>query len=185
MPFFLRLATPADIPALEVLIPLSARRLQAATYSRGQIEAALGRVLGVDTQLIRDGCYFVAQAGTAIVGCGGWSRRRTLFGSDHGPVKDDQFLDPATEPARVRAFFVHPDWARRGIGRAILAECEAAAVGMGFRSLELAATLAGIPLYTACGFTAVETVAVALGDGQSLPVVRMRKDLRPPATASK
>lgn len=149
----LRLATPADIPALEALIPLSVRRLQASTYTSSQIEAALGTVLGLDTQLIRDGSYFVAQAGDAVVACGGWSRRKTLFGSDHTPVKDSNFLDPATEPARVRAMFVHPDWARRGIGRAILAECEAAAAAMGFRTLEMAATLAGIPLYTVCGYS--------------------------------
>jgi len=175
--WFLRLATIDDIPALEPLIQLSVRKLQAATYSPSQIEAALGTVFGVDTQLIHDGSYYVAQAGEAIVGCGGWSRRKTLFGSDHAPAKDDRFLDPAADPARVRAFFVHPDWARRGIGRAILAECERAAAAMGFRTLELAATLAGVPLYTAGGFTPVETIAVALANGETLPVVRMRKSL--------
>lgn len=131
----------------------------------------------MDTQLIRDRSYYVAEAESALVGCGGWSRRQTLFGSDHGPVKDDSFLDPATEPARVRAFFVHPDWARRGIGRAILRECEAAAAAMGFRTLELASTLAGIPLYRACGFMPQEPIPVALGNGQMLPIVRMRKTL--------
>jgi GNAT superfamily N-acetyltransferase len=175
--FTLRLALLDDIPALEVLIPLSVRALQAETYTRPQIEAALGTVFGVDTQLIRDGSYYVAQAGNEIVGCGGWSRRKTLFGSDRGPVIDDSFLDPATEPARVRAFFVHPAWARRGIGRVILAECESAAARMGFRSLELAATLAGIPLYTAAGFTPIETLAAPLANGGTLPVVRMRKRL--------
>jgi GNAT superfamily N-acetyltransferase len=174
----LRLATMEDIPELEVLIPLSVRKLQAATYTPAQIEAALGTVLGVDTQLIRDGSYYVAQAGSAIVGCGGWSRRRTLFGGDHVAVKDNSFLDPATEPARVRAFFVHPDWARRGIGRAILAQCEAAAAAMGFRKLELAATLAGVPLYTVGGFEPLETITVPLANGQAVPVVRMRKSLQ-------
>ncbi len=177
MQWFIRLATLDDVPALEELIPLSVRKLQAETYSITQIEAALGTVFGVDTQLIRDGSYYVAQAGSVIVGSGGWSRRRTLFGGDHAPVKDDSFLDPACEPARVRAFFVHPEWARRGIGRAILAECEAAAAGMGFRTLELAATLAGVPLYVASGFTAVATIAVPLANGLTLPVVRMRKSL--------
>jgi GNAT superfamily N-acetyltransferase len=177
MHWFIRLATLDDIPALEALIPLSVRKLQAETYSITQIEAALGTVFGVDTQLIRDGSYYVAQAGSAIVGSGGWSRRKTLFGGDHAPAKDDSFLDTACEPARVRAFFMHPAWARRGIGRAILAECEAAAAGMGFRTLELSATLAGVPLYTAGGFTAVETISVALANGLMLPVVRMRKSL--------
>ena len=177
MHWFLRLATPDDIPALEVLIPLSVRKLQAATYSNSQIEAALGTVLGLDTQLIRDDSYYVVQAENLIVGCGGWSRRRTLFGSDHGPVKDDNFLDPAVDPARVRAFFVHPDWTRRGIGRAILAECEAAAARMGFRTVELASTLAGLPLYSASGYVEVEGIAVPLKNGQTLPVVRMRKSL--------
>ena len=176
MPWLLRLATFDDIPALEVLIPLSVRKLQAETYSTPQIEAALGTVFGVDRQLIRDGCYYVVQDGPEIVGCGGWSRRKTLFGSDHSAVKDDRFLDPATEPARVRAFFVHPDWARQGIARAILAQCEAAAAGMGFHTLELAATLAGVPFYTAAGFAPIETIPVALADGQSLRVVRMRKE---------
>jgi GNAT superfamily N-acetyltransferase len=176
-PWFLRLATLHDIPALDDLIPLAVRKLQAETYSASQIEAALGTVFGVDSQLIRDGTYYVAQAGGPIVGCGGWSRRKTLFGADHGPVKDDSFLDPLSEPARVRAFFVHPEWARRGIGRAILAECEAAAVRMGFRNLELAATLAGLPLYLAGGFVPVETLPVPLANGQTLPVVRMRKSL--------
>jgi len=173
----LRLATLEDVAELEGLIRASARKLQAETYSAAQIEGALGTVFGVDTQLIRDGTYYAAQAGDRIVGCGGWSRRRTLFGSDQGPVKDDAFLDPASEAARVRAFFVHPEWARRGIGKAILEECESAARAMGFRRLELAATLAGIPLYTAGGFEALETIAVTLADGQTLPVVRMRKSL--------
>ncbi|MGO9255171.1 MAG: GNAT family N-acetyltransferase [Bryobacteraceae bacterium] len=177
MHWFIRLAALDDIPALEALIPLSVRKLQAETYSIAQIEAALGTVFGVDTQLILDGSYYVAQTGSAIVGCGGWSRRKTLFGGDHAPAKDDRFLDPAREPARVRAFFVHPAWARRGIGRAILAECEAAAAGMGFRTLELAATLAGVPLYAAGGFTAVESISVGLANGLILPVVRMRKSL--------
>jgi len=173
----LRLATPDDIPALQALIPLSVRKLQAATYSSSQMEAALGTVLGLDTQLIHDATYFVAQTADAVVACGGWSRRKTLFGSNRSPVLDTNFLDPATEPARVRAMFVHPDWARRGIGRAILAECESAAAAMGFRTLEMAATLAGIPLYSVCGYTPLETIQVPLPNGETLPVVRMRKTL--------
>ena len=175
--FDLRLATLEDIPALRPLIALSARKLQAATYTTSQIEAALGTVLGVDTQLIRDGSYFIAESGNTIVGCGGWSRRKTLFGSDHSPVTDDRLLDPASEPARVRAFFVHPDWARKGIGRAILAECEAAAARVGFQTLELVATLAGVPLYLACGFRPLEEISVPLSNGEALPGVRMQKRL--------
>jgi GNAT superfamily N-acetyltransferase len=180
--FTLRLAALDDSPVLEDLIQLSVRKLQAATYSIAQIEAALGTVLGLDTQLIHDGCYYVAEAENRIVGCGGWSRRKTLFGADRGPVTDASFLDPSRDPARVRAFFVHPDWARQGIGRAILAHCEAAAAQMGFRQVELASTLAGIPLYLACGFTSLDTISVPLANGLTLPVVRMRKSLIPPAT---
>src|SRR5438067_821433 len=111
-----RPATDADIPALEQLIPASVRGLQASDYSAEQMEGAIGAVFGVDTALIRDGTYFVAETGSDVVACGGWSKRRTLFGSDHVSGKDDALLDPATEPARIRAFFVHPAWARRGIG---------------------------------------------------------------------
>jgi GNAT superfamily N-acetyltransferase len=171
----LRLATPDDIPALEQLIPLSVRTLQAATYTPEQIEAALGTVFGVDRQLIRDRTYFVAEAEGRIVGCGGWSRRKTLFGSDHGPVKDDAWLDPASEAARVRAFFVHPAWARRGIGRNLLDACEAAAREAGFARLELAATLAGEPLYAGCGFSVVAQEDAPLPTGGTLPIVRMQK----------
>jgi len=177
LPWTLRLATFDDLPALRVLIPLSVRTLQAATYTEAQREGALATVFTVDTQLIRDGTYYVAQADDAIVGCGGWSRRKTLYGGDHTAIRDDQFLDPTSDPARVRAFFIHPDWARRGIGRAILSECEKAAAAAGFRTVELAATLAGIPLYEATGFAAVEAIDVPLTNGEKLPVVRMRKGL--------
>src|SRR5689334_15368245 len=127
----IRRATEADIPALEKLIPASVRGLQGGDYSAEQMEGAIGTVFGVDTALIRDGTYFVAVAGAEIVACGGWSRRRTLFGSDHVSGKDDALLDAATEPARIRAFFVDPAWARRGIGSRIVRACEEAAVAMG------------------------------------------------------
>jgi len=173
--FKIRLAVLEDIRALEALIPESVRALQSDSYTTEQIEGALGTVFGVDTQLIRDGTYFVVEVDTKIVGCGGWSRRRTLFGSDSVSGKDDQWLDPATEPARIRAFFVHPAWARRGIGSAIMRRCEAAAREIGFSRLELAATLVGVPLYRAHGFESVEQIDVPLANGQTLPVVRMAK----------
>jgi GNAT superfamily N-acetyltransferase len=174
-PFPLRLATAADIPALEALIPLSVRGLQAATYTTAQMDAATGPVFGVDRQLIRDGTYFVVEHAGTVVGCGGWSRRRAVFGGDRERPGEDAALDPASDPARIRAFFVHPDWARRGIGRSILAACEAAAIAAGFREAVLVATLAGVPLYEAGGYTVEERYEVPLTGGEALPVVRMRK----------
>jgi len=172
----IRQAVLDDVPALEILIAESARGLREG-YSAEQVEAALGNALGVDRQLIRDGTYFVAEAEGMIVGCGGWSKRKTLFGSDHGPVKNDAWLDPAVDPARIRAFFVHPAWARRGIGSRLLQACETAAAADGFSRLELAATLPGVPLYSARGFAAAEHFEVPLPNGLSLPVVRMSKSL--------
>jgi N-acetylglutamate synthase-like GNAT family acetyltransferase len=175
----LRLAREADIPALEELIPLSVRALQAAHYSPAQMEAAIGTVFGVDRQLIRDGTYFVAEAAGQIIGCGGWSRRKALFGSDHGRHEaDEALLDPQREPARIRAFFVHPAWARRGIGRAILTACEAAMLEAGFKQADLVATLTGEPLYAACGYTVVERFEVPLANGLTLPGARMSKQLK-------
>ncbi|HEV3200153.1 MAG TPA: GNAT family N-acetyltransferase [Bryobacteraceae bacterium] len=166
-----------DIPILEWLIPESVRTLQARDYSPEQMEGALGTVFGVDRQLIRDGTYFVVEIDSRIVACGGWSRRKTLFGSDHAPGKDDAWLDPSVEPARIRAFFVHPEWARRGIGSLLMRASEEAAAAEGFSSLELVATLTGEPLYRAHGFQGVEWFDVALPNGARLPVVRMRKEV--------
>ena len=142
------------------------------------MDAALGSVFGVDRQLIRDQTYFVVQAENEIVGCGGWSKRKTLFGSDHQTNRDDAELDPAAEPARIRAFFIHPAWARRGIARAILSECEKAICGAGFKSIELAATLPGVPFYAACGYISGERSSLALSNDLSLPIVHMTKTLR-------
>lgn len=173
--FSIRLARGDDIPSLEVLIPLSVRVLQAAFYSSAQIEAALGPVFGVDRQLIDDGTYFVVEHADQIVGCGGWSRRRAVFGGDRARFAQDAPLDPAHDPARIRAFFVHPDWARRGIGRRILLACESALCAAGFRDAVLVATLAGEPLYASFGYTVAERYEVALSGGLTLPVVRMVK----------
>ncbi len=173
----IRLAREEDIPALEILIPLSVRTLQAAFYSAAQMEAAIGPVFGVDRQLIRDGTYFVAEASGEIVACGGWSRRRAVFGGDCGRTGEDEALNPKSDPARIRAFFVHPAWARRGIGRAILSECEAAIRAAGFRSIVMVATIAGEPLYTACGYHVAERYEVPLRESLMLPVVRMSKEI--------
>jgi len=178
MHFTLRKARLEDVPALTALIGESARGLREG-YSSDQVEAALGTVLGVDTQLVRDGTYFVAESEGKIVGCGGWSKRNTLFGSDHGPVKNDAWLDPAVDAARIRAFFVHPGWARQGIGSAILQACEEAAAAEGFSRLELAATLPGVLLYQVRGFEPGERFAAPLPNGSSLPIVRMVKTLPP------
>ena len=175
----LRLARPADEPALHALIETSVRVLQKNDYTREQIDGALGTLLGLDTQLVADGTYFVAEAKAAcariMVGCGGWSHRQTLFGSDHAPVREPNFLNPATDAAKIRAFFVHPDWARRGIGTQILEACEAAARARGFSRFEMGATLTGVPLYLVRGYQIVERIEVPLSNGATLPVVRMAK----------
>jgi N-acetylglutamate synthase-like GNAT family acetyltransferase len=172
-----RLAREDDIPALEQLIPLSVRALQAAHYSPAQMEAALGPVFGVDRQLILDGTFFVVEQDTTIVGCGGWSKRRSLFGGDQGRLAPDPELDPRRDPARVRAFFVHPAWARRGIGRSILAACERDIRAAGFQTVDLVATLAGEPLYAAFGWTVVKRYDIELSGGLTLPAVLMTRTL--------
>jgi len=177
----LRIAREEDADAIAELIPLSVRGLQAAHYSKEQMDAAIGPVFGVDRQIIRDGTYFVAEAEGRIVGCGGWSRRKTVFGGDRGRVGEDAELDPETDPARIRAFFVHPDWARRGIGRAILVECESALRTAGFRNAVLVGTLAGEPLYAACGYSVNERLDLPLPGMLTLPGVRMTKSF-PPST---
>lgn len=151
------------------------RVLQAGDYSPEQIEGALGTVFGVDTRLIEDGTYFVAEAGGVLAGCGGWSKRKTLFGSDHGAGREDSLLDPAVDAARIRAFFVHPDWARRGIGSRILEACEDDAARSGFTRFELGATITGERLYRVKGYEPIERIEAALPNGAGLPVIRMVK----------
>jgi len=176
----LRPATLSDVPALEKLIPLSARTLQASYYSAAQIDRALGPVFGVDRQLIRDGTYFVAEEDGRITGCGGWSRRGSFYGGDGDGKDEDELLTPGVDAARIRAFFVHPDRARRGIGRSIIQSCESAIVRAGFTRVEIVATLAGEPLYAAFGYSVTLRDEIDLGNGLTLPVVRMTKTLTGP-----
>jgi GNAT superfamily N-acetyltransferase len=178
MNWTLRLAREDDIPTLEELISLSVRTLQVRYYSPAQMEAALGLVFGVDRQLITDGTYFVAEQQGQVIGCGGWSKRRSLFGGDRKREDDGFQLDPDRDPARIRAFFVHPAWARRGIGSCILTACEVAILGARFHSAELVATLAGEPLYASKAYTAVQRYEIVMHDGLTLPVVRMTKHLK-------
>ena len=174
----IRVATPADVPALRLLIEQSVRELQKHDYTPAQIEGALGHALGLDTQLIEDRTYFVAEpleAPGLIAGCGGWSYRRTLFGSDHGPGRKAAFLDPATDAAKIRAIFVHPQHARRGLGTLILNHCEQEAQLAHFTRFEMGSTLTGVPLYKLRGYVPCETVNVPLPNGEVLPIVRMTK----------
>ena len=192
----IRPAVSADIPILRKLIDASVRGLQAQDYTPSQIESALATVYGVDTQLIADGTYFVAEAESVwrgrsprrlseaplIVGCGGWSKRKTLYGGDQWTGREAALLDPQHDAAKIRAFFIHPSWARRGIGTMILEACENAAVAAGFTRFEMGATLTGVPLYQARGYVALENLEVPLADGESLPIVRMEKRISRPAS---
>jgi GNAT superfamily N-acetyltransferase len=173
--FQLRVATGADVRALHELIALSVRGLMTKEYSPAQLEAALGTWLGVDTQLVEDGTYFVVEADNVMVGCGGWSKRKTPYGSDHRPGREDALLDPKMEAAKIRAFFVHPDWARRGIGSMIMEECEREATLAGFTRFEMGATLTGVPLYERYGYRPVEEIELPLSNGETLPIVKMAK----------
>jgi GNAT superfamily N-acetyltransferase len=199
MLFAVRLAEPTEVDVLHVLIQRSVRELQRGEYSPAEIELALATVYGVDTQLIDDGTYFVAEASPVphkapvpaakspprlIVGCGGWSKRRTLFGGDQFAGREATLLDPAQEAAKIRAFFVHPEWARRGIGSLILTACERAAFDAGFTRLEMGATLTGVPFYRAHGYAERDHLTVALPRGESLAIVRMEKS-RPSTWARK
>lgn len=176
--FDLRVATRGDVEAIRALIDASVRRLQAGDYSPAQIDASLKTVFTMDSQLIADGTYFIAFAEDgAVAGCGGWSKRKTLYGGDHqvGRIKPE-LLDPAMDAAKVRAIFVHPRFARMGLGSAILAAAEDAAVRAGFRRFEMGSTLTGVALYSLKGYREVDRVMVPVGDGEEIEVVRMVKD---------
>jgi GNAT superfamily N-acetyltransferase len=176
--FMLRLATMQDVDALNLVIEQSVRVLQASDYTPEQMNGALGHTLGLDTQLIRDSTYFVAASvaePSRIAGCGGWSYRKTTFGSDHANERDVSVLDPAHDAAKIRAIFVHPDFARRGLGTLILQHCEEAAINAGFRSFEMGSTLTGVALYSLKGYDEQERIEVPLPNGCTLPIVRMTK----------
>ena len=205
--FQIRPAVPADIPALRALIDASVRRLQAQDYTPAQIESALRIVFGVDSQLIADGTYLLAEtapslhsgedekqniAKSTIVACGGWSKRKTLYGGDRWKDlrekdlrekdrrekdRENDLLDPHTDAAKIRAFFVHPDWARQGIGSMVPDACEQAALAAGFTRFEMGATLTGVKLFQERGYVAVERLEVPLEGGITLPVIHMTKRL--------
>jgi GNAT superfamily N-acetyltransferase len=172
--FLIRKARLEERTAIECLIVESARHLSRADYTDKQIEAAIKAVFGVDSSLISDGTYFVAENSGSLIGCGGWSHRRTLFGGDQFTDRDSSELDPRTDAARIRAFFVHPDFARQGIARAILSRCETEARAHGFRSLELMSTLPGVKLYQSCGYEKVDAAAYEV-EGVVIDFVVMRK----------
>ena len=186
----LRLAAPEDVPVLRELIEASARGLQTEDYTLAQIEGALQTVFGVDSQLIADGTYLVAEATCTaegdtrqaktpadwvIVGCGGWSRRKTLFGSDHWTGREDALLDPQRDAAKIRAFFIHPAWARQGVGSMILQACEEAARAAGFTRYEMGGTLTGAKLFGAKRYVPVKRISIPLANGETLPVIHMAK----------
>jgi N-acetylglutamate synthase-like GNAT family acetyltransferase len=175
-PYSIRVATRADIPALESLVEASVRGLGPSEYSERQIELSLQHVFGVDTLLIDDGTYYVVEAkerDPQIIGCGGWSFRKTPFGGDQAEAQDSERRDSDTEPAVIRAFFVHPDVTRQGIGRQLLDVCESAAREAGFTDFELTATLTGYPLYAACGYEDIDAIEIPLADGVTLSAIRM------------
>jgi GNAT superfamily N-acetyltransferase len=171
-----RLARRADLPALTALMDVAIAELLRPFLTDAQIVASRA-IMGVDTQLVDDGTYFVVEEGDRLVGSGGWSRRATLYGGDHSPGRDAALLDPATDAARVRAMYTHPAFARRGVGRVVLSLCEDAARAAGFARVELVATLAGESLYRACGYRAIARHADDRG-GAAVPLVRMTKALR-------
>jgi GNAT superfamily N-acetyltransferase len=175
-----RSATRADVPTIEELIARSARALSNGYYSPAQVESLLRFVFGTDAQLIDDRTYLVAERDGRLVGAGGWSRRRTLFGGDRMKEGEDPLLDPKVEPARIRAFFVDPTLARQGVGRRLFDECRSAAAAAGFRTLALVATLPGEPLYQALGFTVTERFQLRLPDGVEIPVARMSRNAGEP-----
>ena len=171
-----RLATLEDVPALTALMQAAIRQLLPQFLNPQEVEASFA-VMGLDSQLIADGTYFVIEEDGVIAGCGGWSRRATLFGGNHSAGRDARLLDPATEAARVRAMYTDPAFVRRGIGRRILALCEDAARAEGFQRAELGATMGGQPLYEASGYQPIELLQVDTPNGIKVPILRMGKAL--------
>jgi len=160
---------------LQSLIEKSVKGLSINYYTEQQIESALIHVFGVDSQLIIDQTYYIVRDADKIAGCGGWSKRKTLFGGDQTKGREDPLLNPLTDAARIRAFFVHPDWARKGVGTALLNFCTDGAAAAGFHQLQLAATLPGVPFYSRLGFSIIENKEIVLADGETLPLAVMYK----------
>jgi GNAT superfamily N-acetyltransferase len=177
MSITLRQATFNDVPRLQTLIARSARALSTADYRPAQVEGALRGAFGVDTQLLADQTYFVAELAGELVGCGGWSYRSTLFGGDARAGRDSSLLDPKTQAAKIRAFFVAPEQARRGIGSLLLERCEREARARGFAQVELMATLPGVKLYAARGYVGADLVRYEVGGGELIEFIPMRKSL--------
>jgi GNAT superfamily N-acetyltransferase len=176
MNFSHRIATPHDLPALTELMAAAIDELQKGFLSADQI-AASRAIMGLDTQLIDDRTYFVIEAGPILAGCGGWSRRNTLYGGDHTPGRNAALLDPTIDAARVRAMYTNPAFARRGVGRLLLSLCEARAAAEGFQRVELASTMSGEPLYRSCGYEPIARFTDNRG-GVAVPLIRMAKSLR-------
>ena len=172
----LRIATRDDIPAIETLMAASMAALLPKLLDEKQVERS-SESMGVDTLLVDDGTYFLVYMDDDLAGCGGWSRRRTLYGGNHTSGRDDELADPATEPAKIRAMYTHPDFTRRGIGRFLLEAGESAARAEGFKSMEMGSTAPGRPLYEACGYVLVEDLSQPSEDGTVVPILRMRKEL--------
>jgi GNAT superfamily N-acetyltransferase len=177
MEYFIRRAKLEDCEKIEKLIALSARGLSMEDYTAEQVEGALHGAFGVDTQLIKDGTYFVVEADKLMVGCGGWSRRKTLFGGDKRKERNPEELNPKIDAAKIRAFFVHTDWARKGIGKSLLMRCEEEAKSYGFHSLELMSTLPGVKFYTALGFAGSEPIEYKLPNEIIITFLPMKKKL--------
>ncbi len=171
-----RLATREDVPVLDPLMQAAIDELQKGFLDEAQIRSSHA-VMGLDRQLIDDGTYFVIESDGLAIGCGGWSRRATLYGGDHSGGRDSKELDPSKDAARIRAMYTRPGFTRRGVGSLILALCESAAAAEGFTRLELMSTLSGRPLYAAAGFEAIEEVTDASG-GVPVPLVKMGKEIR-------
>jgi len=177
MEISIRVAALKDVPVLKKLIPESARELSKGFYTPQQNESAIQYIFGVDTQLIADKTYYVAEVDDQIVGCGGWSKRKTLYGGDQMKAEEDPLLDPKMDAGRIRAFFIQPNWARKGIGRRIIEACEEAAKADGFTRMELGATLPGEPLYAAMGYEVTDRFEIPMADGTTLPAAHMKKEL--------
>lgn len=174
--FTSRIASMDDVPRLSELMQFSIATLQRGFLTEEQITAS-SAVMGLDTQLVRDGTYFMIEEQGRLAGCGGWSRRATLYGGDHSTsLRDPAMLDPAKDAARVRAMYTHPDFTRRGVGRLVLSLCETAAMAEGYNRVEMMATLSGKPLYSACGYEPIETIEADV-NGIKVPLMRMGKVL--------